>query len=155
MSNDDSHTNHLSVVFSGLNPETFDRADEPTADADGHVISGNVLKHPNDTPSMVPVRVRVGHGVSPNTAATMLRKIADMIENNPTFTSDRAGSAIRLLPDGTYARKLLTAESMIAAAQQMPKEDRNRFMRILDQIRIQIDDPKEENTGPSDSDMML
>ncbi|MBL4590810.1 MAG: hypothetical protein JKY96_02505, partial [Phycisphaerales bacterium] len=42
---------------------------------------------------------------------------------------------------------------MLAAAEQMPANDRARLLKMLDQIRIQIDDP--EKDGPSDSDMML
>lgn len=151
MQPDQSHTNHLAAYFSGVNPETFDREEEPTADSDGQVISGTILKNPNDNTSLVPVRVRIAHGVSAETASTMLRKIADLIDDNPSFTSDRAGAAIRRLPDGTYAKKQLTIESMLAAAEQLPKEDRNRLLRIVDQIRIQIDDPKrDKDNGPDE-----
>ncbi|MBL4590468.1 MAG: hypothetical protein JKY96_00770, partial [Phycisphaerales bacterium] len=76
MDHDHDHTNHLGVYFSGVNPETFDRDDDGAADPDGHLISGTVIKRPDETPSLVPVHVRVGHGVAAGTAATMLRKIA-------------------------------------------------------------------------------
>ncbi len=153
MADEYEHTNHLGVYFTGVNPETFDRDDDAIADEDGHLISGTVIKRPSENSSLVPVHVRVGHGVAAGTAATMLRKIADMIESNPTFTSSRAGSAIRKETDGSYTKRQLTIAGMLAAAEQMPPEDRARLHKIIDQIRIQIDDPKKD--GPSDSDMML
>ncbi len=142
---DQADTNHLAVYLSGLNAETIDRHEDPSTDADGHVINGTVIKRPDDPGSLVPVRVRIGHGVSARTAAQMLRKMADMIEREPDFLSDRAGAAIRRLPDGSAARKQLTVEAMLAMAEQMGAEERQRLLANLPMIRVQIDDHR---TGP-------
>lgn len=142
---DHADTNHLAVYLSGLNAETHERADDPSADSDGHVINGTVIKRPDDPGGIVPVRVRVGHGVSAQTAAVMLRKMADMLEKEPDFLSDRAGAAIRRLPDGSALRKQLTVQAMLEVAQQLGDEERQRLLANLPVIRIQIDDHK---TGP-------
>jgi hypothetical protein len=138
-------TNHLAVYLSGLNAETFERAEDPSADADGHVINGTVIKRPEDPGSIVPVRVRIGHGVSSQTAAQMLRKMADMLEKQPGFLSDRAGAAIRRLPDGSAVRKQLTVQAMIEIAEQMGAEEKQRLLANLPMLRVQIDDHR---TGP-------
>jgi hypothetical protein len=135
-------TNHLAAYLSGMNAATFDRDDDPAVDADGHVINGTIIRRPEDQGSLVPVRVRIGHGVAAQTAASMLRKIADMLEDQPTFLNERAGAAIRRLPDGSSQRKQLTIEGMLAAAEQLSVEERNKLHAMLDVIRIQIDDPK-------------
>jgi hypothetical protein len=139
-------TNHLAAYLSGMNAATFDRDDDPAVDEDGHVINGTIIRRPDDQGSLVPVRVRVGHGVAPQTAARMLRKMADMIEDQPDFLNDRAGAAIRRLPDGTSQRKQLTVEGMIAASQELSAEERAKLHSMLDVIRVQIDDPKKD--GP-------
>jgi hypothetical protein len=141
----DSDTNHLAVYLSGLNAETYERADDPSADADGHVINGTIIKRPEDPGSIVPVRVRIGHGVSAQTAAQMLRKMADMLEKQPDFLSDRAGAAIRRLPDGSAARKQLTVQAMLEVAEQLGAEEKQRLLANLPVIRVQIDDHR---TGP-------
>lgn len=138
-------TNHLAVYLSGLNAETFERAEDPSADADGHVINGTVIKRPEDPGSIVPVRVRIGHGVSSQTAAQMLRKMADMLERQPDFLSDRAGAAIRRLPDGSAVRKQLTVQAMLEIAEQMGAEEKQRLLNNLPILRVQIDDHR---TGP-------
>lgn len=138
-------TNHLAVYLSGLNAETHERGDDPSADSDGHVINGTVIKRPEDPGSLVPVRVRIGHGVSAQTAALMLRKMADMLEKQPDFLSDRAGAAIRRLPDGSAARKQLTVQAMLEVAEQLGEEEKQRLLANLQTIRVQIDDHR---TGP-------
>jgi hypothetical protein len=139
-------TNYLAAYLSGMNAATFDRDEDPAVDADGHVINGTIIRRPEDQGSLVPVRVRIGHGVAAQTAASMLRKIADMLEDQPTFLNERAGAAIRRLPDGSSQRKQLTIEGMLAAAEELSVEERNKLHSMLDQIRIQIDDPKK--SGP-------
>jgi hypothetical protein len=139
---DQADTNHLAAYLSGMNAATFDRDDDPAVDADGHVINGTIIRRPEDQGSLVPVRVRIGHGVAAQTAASMLRKIADMLEDQPTFLNDRAGAAIRRLPDGSSQRKQLTIEGMLAAAEELSAEERAKLHAMLDVIRIQIDDPK-------------
>lgn len=135
-------TNHLAAYLSGMNAATFDRDGDPAVDEDGHVINGTIIRRLDDQGSLVPVRVRIGHGVAAQTAVQMLRKMADMIESQPTFLNDRAGAAIRRLPDGTSQRKQLTIQGMLAAAEEMSEEERTKLHAILDQIRIQIDDPQ-------------
>jgi len=147
-------TNHLAAYLSGMNAATFDRDDDPAVDADGHVINGTIIRRPEDQGSLVPVRVRIGHGVAAQTAASMLRKIADMLEDQPTFLNERAGAAIRRLPDGSSQRKQLTIEGMLAAAEELSAEERAKLHAMLDVIRIQIDDPK-KNKPDYPNDGML
>ncbi len=149
-----SDTNHLAAYLSGMNAATFDRDDDPAVDADGHVINGTIIRRPEDQGSLVPVRVRIGHGVAAQTAASMLRKIADMLEDQPTFLNDRAGAAIRRLPDGTSQRKQLTIEGMLAAAEELSAEERAKLHAMLDVIRIQIDDPKKNKPEYPDDGML-
>ncbi|MFK7758992.1 MAG: hypothetical protein AB8C13_03475 [Phycisphaerales bacterium] len=142
------NTANLAAYFSGLNAATMDREDDPSADNDGHVITGTIINRPDSESTIVPVRVRVGHGVAAQTASEMLRKMADMIDQNPEFLSEKPGAAIRRLPDGTNVKKQLTIEGMLAVAQTLSEEDRNKLFSMLDQIRVQIDDPK--NDEPDD-----
>lgn len=142
---DANETNHLAIYLSGLNADTYEKGDDPSVDPDGHVITGTVIKRPEDPGSIVPVRVRVGHGVSAQTAAAMLRKMADMLEQEPGFLSDRAGAAIRRQPDGTAQRKQLTVEGMIEVARQMGEAEMQRLLANLPVLRTQIDDHR---TGP-------
>ena len=139
---------NLAAYFSGLNASAIDREDDPSVDQDGHVITGTIINRPESEPSVAPVRVRVGHGVGAQTASQMLRKMADMIDQNPEFLSDKPGSALRRLPDGSNIKKQLTIEGMLAVAQQLDPEERNRPYQMLDQIRIQIDDPKRDDDDP-------
>lgn len=140
----------LAAYFSGLNAATIDREDDPTVDEDGHVITGTIINRPGAETTVAPVRVRVGHGVGAQTASMMLRKMADMIDQNPEFLSQKPGSAIRRLPDGTNIKKQLTIEGMLAAADQLSEEDRTRLHASLDQIRVQIDDPKRSDDDDDD-----
>jgi len=142
---------NLAAYFSGLNASVIDREDDPGVDEDGHVISGTIINRPDSESSIAPVRVRVGHGVGAQTASQMLRKMADMIDLNPEFLSDRPGSAIRRMPDGTNQKKQLTIEGMLAVAEQMSEDDRNRLFKMLDQIRVQIDD-QDRRDPPDTSD---
>ena len=151
---DQADTNHLAAYLSGMNAATFDRDDDPAVDADGHVINGTIIRRPEDQGSLVPVRVRIGHGVAAQTAASMLRKIADMLEDQPTFLNDRAGAAIRRLPDGSSQRKQLTIEGMLAAAEELSAEERAKLHAMLDVIRIQIDDPKKNKPEYPDDGML-
>jgi len=151
---DHAETNHLAAYISGMNATTFDREDDPAVDEDGHVINGTIIRRIEDNGSMVPVRVRIGHGVAAQTAAQMLRKMADMLEDEPSFLNDRAGAAIRRLPDGTSQRKQLTIEGMLAASEELSVEERNKLHAMLDQIRIQIDDPKKPKPDYPDDGML-
>jgi len=145
---------NLAAYFAGLNASAIDREDDPAVDEDGHVISGTIINRPKSESDMVPVRVRIGHGVGAQTASSMLRKMAEMIDQNPEFLSDRPGSAIRRLPDGSNVKKQLTIEGMLAVAEQLSQEDRDRLYRMLDQIRIQIDDqdPPKSDDPPKPDD---
>ena len=151
---DEADTNYLAAYISGMNAATFDRDEDPAVDEDGHVINGTIIRRIEDHGSMVPVRVRIGHGVAAQTAAQMLRKMADMLEGEPSFLNDRAGAAIRRLPDGTSQRKQLTIEGMLAASEELSVEERNKLHAMLDQIRIQIDDPKKQKPDYPDDGML-
>lgn len=141
MQHEELQTNHLAAYLSGLNASTLDREDDPAVDEDGHVITGTIIRRLEDQGTLAPVRVRIGHGVAAQTAAMMLRKMADMIEGQPDFLSQRAGAAVRRLPDGTTQRKQLTIQGMLAAAEEMSPEERAKLHAMLDEIRVQIDDP--------------
>jgi hypothetical protein len=147
MQHEELQTNHLAAYLSGLNASTLDREDDPAVDEDGHVITGTIIRRLEDQGSMAPVRVRIGHGVAAQTAASMLRKMADMIEDRPDFLSQRAGAAVRRLPNGTTQRKQLTIKGMLAAADEMSPEERAKLHSMLDEIRVQIDDPDTGDDG--------
>jgi len=134
-------TSKLAAYLSGFNASTIDREGDDSADEDGHVITGTIIYRPGESESsLVPVRVRVGHGVGAATAAAMLRKMADMLEDQPAFLSDKPGAAVRRLPDGSSVKKQLTIRAMLEAADQMSDEERTKLHAMLDQIRVQIDD---------------
>lgn len=147
MQQEDLPTNHLAAYLSGMNASTIDREDDPAVDEDGHVVTGTIIRRLEDQGSLVPVRVRIGHGVSPQTAASMLRKMAQMLVAQPDFLSQRAGSAVRRLPDGSTQRKQLTIRGMLAAAEEMSPDERAKLHAMLDEIRIQIDDPDRGDQG--------
>ena len=147
MQHDELQTNHLAAYLSGLNASTLDREGDPAVDEDGHVITGAIIRRLEDQGSLAPVRVRIGHGVAAQTAASMLRKMADMLEDRPDFLSQRAGAAVRRLPDGTTQRKQLTIRGMLAAAEEMSPEERAKLHAMLDEIRVQIDDPDKGDDG--------
>lgn len=136
----------IAVYISGFNAESYDRPGDPAADAEGHVITATVLKREGVDPSLVPVRVRVGHGVSADTAVTMLRKIANLIERNPDLLSAMPGFAVRRAADGSAVRRRITPEGLMKAAEQLEGEDRDRMLEMLDKIRDQItDEPRPED----------
>ncbi|MCA9297441.1 MAG: hypothetical protein KDA28_00160 [Phycisphaerales bacterium] len=126
------------VHLSGVNAETFDRADDPTADEDGHVITASVVRLESET-SLAPVRVRIGHGVAPDTAVAMLRKMAGLLEKNPDLLSADPGVVARRMPDGTTQRKHLTREDLEAAIESLDEADRKRLEAMLDILRRRDD----------------
>lgn len=141
-----NETKNLAVYLAGFNAETYDRADDPSADRDGHVVTATVLKREGQDSSLVPVRVRVGHGVAPATAAALLRKMADLIESNGDILRASPGLALRRNPDGTAQRRRITPDALAAAAEQMDPQMRERYLDMLDRIRDQItDDPRPED----------
>lgn len=133
-------TSNIAIYLSGLNAETFDRQEDPTADEEGHLITGTVLRSEGPSTTLVPVRVRIAHGVSAQTAEAMLRKMADVIAREPSFLSAEPGSALRRLPDGGAIRKKLTPEGLEAVAEQLGDTDRKKFYEMFDRIRFQISD---------------
>lgn len=130
----------IAIFMNGLNAESYDRADDPSADADGHVITATVLRGPRSDGSLVPVRVRIGHGVSGATASSMLRKMAVMIDENPDLLSGMPGLALRRKPGGGAERKRITPEGLRQAAEQLEGEDRDRLLAMIERIRDQITD---------------
>lgn len=139
----------IAIYISGINVETFDKLDEPTADADGHVIHATVLKHDGPTGNLVPVKIRIDHGVAPATAAAMLRKAADMIERTPDMLSADPGTAIRRLPDGSSVRKKLTPARLLEAGKLLDEEDRKRLIDLVERLRADLPPDDEPNPGPS------
>lgn len=136
----------IAIYISAFNAESYDRPGDPAADADGHVIGATVLRREAVDASLVPLRLRIGHGVSPDTAVSMLRKIADMIEQNPDVLSAMPGFALRRAPDGSAVRRRITPEGLIKAAEQMDGEDRDRMLEMIDRIRDEItDEPRPED----------
>ena len=49
-----NETKQTAVYFAGINAETFDRPDEPTADADGHIINATILRREEAVHSLIP-----------------------------------------------------------------------------------------------------
>lgn len=126
------------IYLAAHNAETLDRPGLAAADQDGHIVTGTILRRSPPDPSLVPVRARVAHGVAPSTAATMLRKMAALLEQNPAFLSAEPGSALRRLPDGSSVRKHITPESLLALAERMEPDERTRLIDLLDKIRPAI-----------------
>jgi len=143
-----SQDKHIAIYLNGFNAETYDRADDPAADSDGHVISATVLRRPSDDSSMIPVRVRVGHGVSAATAAGMLRKMAAMIDQNPDLLNAMPGFAVRRTADGNSQRRRITPDGLAAFAASLEGEERDRVLDMIERIRDQITDE------PSADDML-
>ncbi|MEZ6163241.1 MAG: hypothetical protein R3B67_02275 [Phycisphaerales bacterium] len=54
---------------------------------------------------------------------------------------------VHRLPDGTTQRKQLTIRGMLAAAEEMSPEERAKLHAMLDEIRVQIDDPDKGDDG--------
>ena len=130
----------VAIYLSGVNAETYEKLGDDTADADGHIVSGAVLRRKNVDRSYVPIRVRVAHGVAGQTASTMLRKMADLIDGQPDFLSSAPGTAIRRLPDGTTRKKILTPEAILQAADRLDVDERLRLMAMMDEIRLELSD---------------
>ncbi|MEZ6243569.1 MAG: hypothetical protein R3B57_11065 [Phycisphaerales bacterium] len=139
----------IAIYISGINVETFDKLDEPTADSDGHVIHATILKHDGPTGNLVPVKIRIDHGVAPATAAAMLRKAADMIEKTPDMLSADPGTAIRRLPDGSSVRKLLTPAKLLEAGRLLDEEDRKRLIDLVERLRDDL--PPDDDDTPGDA----
>jgi hypothetical protein len=143
-----SETKQTAVYFAGINAVTFDRPDEPTADADGHIINATVLRREEAVHSLIPVRARVAHGVSPATAASMLRKMADLIETSPELVNAEPGIAYRRLPDGSSVRKKLTPKTLLEAGRMLDEDDRKRLIDLIERLRDDL--PSDEDEGGPD-----
>lgn len=128
------------IFLAGHNAETLELMSKTAPDEDGHIVTGTVLRRSPPDRSLVPVRARVAHGVAPSTAAAMLRKMADLLEQNPAFLSAEPGSAVRRLSDGSSVRKTITPEAVEKLAQTLEPRERERLTRILDRIRPAISD---------------
>ena len=113
-------------------------------DADGHVVTGTVLRRRGVDRTLVPVRARIAHGVAPATAAAMLRKMAEMVEADPNFLSGPPGTAVRRTPEGDHIRKRLTPEALLAAAEGLDEEDREKLLSMMGEIRLELSDPEQE-----------
>jgi len=125
---------HLIVYLGATNAATYDRADHPLADSDGHLVAATVLSMPGGHSSMTPVQARVAHGVSPIEAAAMLRKMADLIEASPDVCSGRPGEQARRTPFGPPERTRLTPEHVTAAVQSLPGELRRRMGPAIERL---------------------
>jgi len=130
----------VAIFLSAVNAETYEKLGDESADSEGHIVSGAVLRRKSVDRSYVPVRVRVAHGVASATAVAMLRKMADLIEGEPDFLSSVPGTAIRRLPDGGSVRKQLTPEGILEAADRLDKDDRLRLMAMMEEIRLELTD---------------
>ncbi|MFT5422674.1 MAG: hypothetical protein ACI89L_000439 [Phycisphaerales bacterium] len=130
----------VAIFLSAVNAETYEKLGDESADAQGHIVSGAVLRRKSVDRSYVPVRVRVAHGVASATAVAMLRKMADLIEGEPDFLSSVPGTAIRRLPDGSSVRKTLTPEGILEAADRLDKDDRLRLMAMMEEIKLELTD---------------
>jgi len=130
----------VAIFLSAVNAETYEKLGDESADAEGHIVSGAVLRRKSVDRSYVPVRVRVAHGVASATAVKMLRKMADLIEGEPDFLSAVPGTAIRRLPDGTSVRKKLTPEGILEAADRLDKDDRLRLLAMMEEIKLELTD---------------
>ncbi|MFI4897257.1 MAG: hypothetical protein ACIARR_05470, partial [Phycisphaerales bacterium JB059] len=95
------------------------------------------------------VRARVAHGVAPATAASMLRKMADLIETSPELVNAEPGIAYRRLPDGSSVRKKLTPRTLLEAGRMLDEEDRKRLIDLIERLRDDL--PSDEDEGGSDA----
>lgn len=130
----------IAIYLVGYNAESLDRQDDPTADADGHVISASIMRREDTQSPISPVNVRISHGASPATVASMLRKMAEMVEAAPEIVNALPGTAARRMPDGTVATKRVTIEQFEAAAESLPDEQRDQLLSIMDRLRRAISD---------------
>ena len=135
---DEHETRPIAIYLIGYNAESLDRQDDPTADADGHVISASVMRREDTRSPISPVNVRIGHGSSPATVSAMLRKMADMVDKSPELVNALPGTAARRMPDGTVATKRVTIEQFEAAVDHLPSEQRDQLLSIMDRLREAI-----------------
>lgn len=135
------------MYYAATNAETHDRQDHPAADSDGHVVGGTVFYAERSTDDLTPVRAIVGHGVSPPMAAEMLRKIADLIEEAPEMLSEEPGATARRVEGDAPRRARIDSESVAEAAQAMPPEARDRFLKMFAKVRGAFED--RDGSGPS------
>ncbi|MEM0982960.1 MAG: hypothetical protein AAGI17_03315 [Planctomycetota bacterium] len=122
------------VFIVGHNAESLGLQDHPSADSDGHLLSASVLMMTRSKGDLSPVRVLVGHGVAPETASAMLRKMADLVERAPEILNQDAGATVRALPDGTVSRVQLDLESILTTLDQMPPEIRGRVEQSIREL---------------------
>ena len=130
----------IAIYLVGYNAESLDRQDDPTADADGHVISASIMRREDTQSPISPVNVRISHGASPATVASMLRKMAEMVENAPEIVNALPWTAARRMPDGTVATKRVTIEQFQQAAEHLPDDQRDQLLSIMDRLRRAIAD---------------
>lgn len=131
---------HVGVFISGHNAESFEHAEHVEGDADGHVISGSVLRFQAMSTPLAPVQARVAHGCSVATAAAMLRKMADLIERAPEVLSGEPGWQVRRERDGGVARRRVTIEGLRAVAEDLDPGLRAWLLSRLDEIGPAIGD---------------
>lgn len=130
----------IAIYLVGYNAESLDRADDPSADAEGHVISASVMRREELQTPISPVNVRISHGASPATVASMLRKMASMVESAPELVNAMPGTAARRMPDGSVRTKRVTIEQFEAAVDHLPADQRDQLLSIMDQLRRAIED---------------
>ena len=136
--NDEHENRPIGVYLVGYNAESLDRQDDPTADEDGHVISASVMRREDTQSPISPVNVRIGHGSSPATVSSMLRKMADMVDASPGLVNALPGTAARRMPDGTVRTKRVTIEQFEEAVEHLPEEQRDQLLAIMDRLRDAI-----------------
>lgn len=146
------HDRQIAVYLTAQNVVSVELPIEgDVADTDGHVVTGTVLRRRGVDRTLVPVRARIAHGVAPQTAAAMLRKMADMVEADPNFLSGPPGTAVRRTPEGEHIRKHLTPEALLAAAEGLDEEDREKLLSMMGEIRLELTDPEQpRDTKPDD-----
>ncbi len=137
----------IAIYLVGYNAESLDRADDPTADAEGHVISASVMRREEPQTPISPVNVRISHGASAGTVVSMLRKMAAMIDAAPELVNATPGTAARLLPDGTVRTKRVTIEHIEAAVEHLPADQRDQLLSIMDKLRRALED---DETGSAE-----
>jgi len=138
------------LFLAGHNAESIELADHPHADEQGHFIGGSVLFVTRNKGDLTPVRALVGHGVAPETAAQMLRKMADLIEIAPDLVSGQPGTHVRRLPDGEILRDRLTVDGILAKLDQLPPDMRDRLVDSIDQIRRALGEDGSRDKPKSD-----
>jgi hypothetical protein len=122
------------VQLSAVNAATVDREGDALADAEGHVVTASVVRSRSAALSPAPVRAQVDHGVSAASAASMLRKMANLVEAGPGILSAEPGTGTRLRPDGSVETKRITPEQLRDAAKQFDGEIARRLLDVADLI---------------------